>query len=81
MRTTSAARSALVRGRPGRRAFEPSYFFATNARKPTPAESLAFHGQAAALVVGEAEPSASMRCTQDAVLLEQVLNDRLLLPG
>ena len=29
---------------------------------------------------GETEPSASVRCTQDAVLLEQVLNDRLLLP-
>src|SRR5438067_3369865 len=32
MRTTSTARSALVRGRPGRRAFELSYFFAMSVR-------------------------------------------------
>ena len=30
MRTTSAAMSGLVDGRPGRRAFEPSYFLATS---------------------------------------------------
>jgi hypothetical protein len=53
---------------------------ADDARKPTAAEGVCFHGQAAALVVGEAKPSASVRCTQDAVLLEQVLNDRLLPP-
>ena len=32
MRTTSAAMSGLVDGRPGRRAFEPSYFLATSRR-------------------------------------------------
>jgi hypothetical protein len=32
MRTTSAAMSGLVRGRPGRRVFEPSYFLATSLR-------------------------------------------------
>src|SRR6185436_5481039 len=41
---------------------------------------LALHCQAPALVVGEAEPSGSVRCAEDAVLLEQVVNDRLLLP-
>jgi hypothetical protein len=96
MRTTSAARSALVLGRPGRRACEPSYFLrhkrsipsqdrvrrndADDVRKATAAEDLAFHGEAAALVVGEADSSASMRGAQYAVLLEQVTNDRLLLP-
>jgi hypothetical protein len=44
------------------------------------AEDLAFHGQATALVVGEAEPSRSVRCAPDPVLLEQVVDDRLLLP-
>ncbi len=53
---------------------------ADDARTPTPSEDLAFHGQAAALVVGEAEPSRSVRCAQDPVLLEQIVNDRLLLP-
>src|SRR5215472_18589854 len=32
MRTTSAAMSGLVLGRPGRRPFEPSYFLATSRR-------------------------------------------------
>ena len=83
-------------GRPGRRTFEPSYFLrnerpippqdrvrcddAGDACQPTPAEDLAFHGEAAALVVGEGEPSASVRCAQNPVLLEQVVNDRLLPP-
>jgi hypothetical protein len=86
----------LVLGRPGRRAFEPSYFLgnerpipaqdgvrrddADDARQPTPAEDLASYGQAPALVVGEAEPSRSVRGAQDPVLLEQIVNDRLLLP-
>ena len=48
--------------------------------KPTPAEDLAFHGNPTALVVGEAKPSASVRCAEDSVLLEQVVNDGLLLP-
>src|SRR5882762_11306007 len=50
------------------------------AREPTAAEDLAFHGQAAALVVREAEPSGSERCAKNPVLLEQVVNDCLLLP-
>jgi hypothetical protein len=53
---------------------------ADDGRKPTPAEDLAFHGQPAALVIGEAEPSRSVRCAEDSVLLEQIVNDRLLLP-
>src|ERR1700681_4853157 len=96
MRTTSAARSGLVLGRPERRAFDPSYFLATSVRyqrrmvsdvtMPTmPASrrrprTLPFYGQAATLVVGEAESSRSVRCAQDPVLLEQIVNDRLLLP-
>jgi hypothetical protein len=68
MRTTSAAISGLVVGRPGRRVCEPSYFLATSLRYqrkivsgghdardsgevPT-AEEVAFHGEAASLVVG-----------------------------
>jgi len=49
---TSAARSGLVLGRPGRRAFEPSYFFATSVR---------YHGR---IVSGVTMPtiSASRRC-------------------
>src|SRR5262249_16446470 len=49
-------------------------------RKPTATEDFAFDRQAAALVVGEADPSGSLRGAQDAVLLEEVVNDRLLLP-
>jgi hypothetical protein len=44
-----------------------------------PTEHLAFHGQTAALVVGEAEPSGAVRRSEDSVLFEQVLNDRLSL--
>jgi hypothetical protein len=32
------------------------------------------------LVVGEAKPSGTVRCAEDTVLLEQVINDRLLVP-
>jgi hypothetical protein len=53
---------------------------ADDARKTTPAEDPAFHRQAAPLVIGEAEPPRSMRCSQDSVLFEQVVNDSLLLP-
>ena len=45
-----------------------------------PAEDAAFHAKAAALVVGEARPSGSVRRTADPGLLEQVVNGRLLLP-
>ena len=88
--------SGLVHGRPGRRWFEPSYFCgdelpvppqdgvgchdAGDVREAAPAEDLAFHGEAASLVVGETQPSGSVRRAEDPVLLEQVVNDRLLLP-
>jgi len=50
-----------------------------NVREAAPAEDLAFHRQPAALVVGEAQSSGSLRCAQHPVLLEQVVDDRLLL--
>ena len=50
-----------------------------NGRQAAPAEHLAFHGQAAALVVGEAQPVRPVRRAEDSILLEQVVNDRLLL--
>jgi hypothetical protein len=84
MRTTSAAMSGLVLGRPGRRVFEPSYFLATSLRYQTgdgvgshyagdggeaaAAEDLAFHGEAAALVVGEAAVGAVRRAEQPVFL-------------
>ena len=49
-------------------------------RQAASAENDAFHGQAASLVVGEAQPSGSVRGAEDPVLLEQVVDDRLLLP-
>ena len=52
---------------------------AGDAHEPAPAEDLAFHGQAAALVVGEAESSGSLCRAKDPVFLKQVVNDRLLL--
>ena len=77
--------SRVVRGRPGRRVFEPSYFCATSRRyqrrmvsgvndasdlrEAAPAQDLAFHGQAASLVIGEARPSGTVRRAEDAVLL------------
>ncbi len=88
--------SGLVDGRPGRRAWEPSYFWATSLRyqrrivsgchdpghlrQAASAENDTFHGQAAALVVGEAQSAGSVRGAEDPVLLEQVVNGRLLLP-
>ena len=53
---------------------------AGDGREAAPAQDLAFHGQAAPLVVGEARPSGTMRCAENPVLFEQVVNDRLLLP-
>jgi hypothetical protein len=53
---------------------------ADDGRKPPPPDGLAFHGQEAALVVRETEPSGSVRGTKAPILLEQVLNNRLLLP-
>ena len=43
------------------------------------AEGVAFHGQAASLVDGEANPLATVRRAEHAVLLEQIVNDVLLL--
>ena len=52
---------------------------AGDVRQATPAENLALHGQAASLVVGEPQSSRSLRRAEDTVLLEQVVDDRLLL--
>jgi len=52
---------------------------AGDGRQTAPAEDFAFHGQAAALVVGEAQASGWLRGPEDPVLLEQVVNHRLLL--
>ena len=38
--------------------------------------TLPFNGQAASLVIGEAQASGSTRRAENPVLLEQVLNDR-----
>ena len=86
--------SGLVVGRPARRVLEPSYFLATNLPVPTQdgvgchdagdgcevttAEDLAFHGETASLVVGQAQSSGTVRRAEDSVLLEQVVNDRVL---
>ena len=48
-------------------------------RQATPAEDFPFHGEAAALVVGEAQAPGSLRRPKDAILLEQVIDHRLLL--
>jgi hypothetical protein len=45
-----------------------------------PAENLAFQRQAALLVVGEAQPSGTVRGAEDTVLLEEVVDDCLRLP-
>jgi hypothetical protein len=47
-------------------------------REAAPAENLAFHGQAAPLVVGEAKPSGTVGGAEDTVLFEHVVNDGLL---
>ena len=49
-------------------------------REAAPAEDLAFQGYAPPLVVGEAKPPGTMGGAEDTVLLEQVVNDRLLVP-
>jgi hypothetical protein len=84
----------LVLGRPGRRRLEPSYLGhkpaippqdgvgcddAGDGRQTAPAEDFALYGQAAALVVGEAQSSGSLGGAEDPVLLEQIVNARLLL--
>ena len=45
----------------------------------TPTEGLSLHRQAAPLIVSEPEPAATALRAQHAVLLEQVVDDRLLL--
>ena len=49
-------------------------------RQAAPAKNLAFHRQAAPLVVGKAQPVRPVRGAQDPILLKQVVNDRLLIP-
>jgi hypothetical protein len=46
---------------------------------PAKTIDVAFHGQAASRVVGEVQSSGSLRRPKDSVLLEQIINDRLLL--
>ena len=43
-------------------------------REAAPAEDLALHGQAAPLVVREAQPSGTVRGAEDTVPFEQVVN-------
>ena len=51
---------------------------AGDGREAATAEDLAFHGETASLVVGEAQSSGTVHRAEDTVLLEQVVNDRLL---
>jgi hypothetical protein len=44
----------------------------------TTAEDVAFHGETASLVVGQAQSSGTIHRAEDSILLEQVVNDRLL---
>jgi hypothetical protein len=87
--------SSLVVGRPGRRVCELSYFAATSlryqrrivsgvtmpataARRRRP-RTWPVHGETASLVVGQAQSSGTVHHAEDAVLFEQVVNDRLLM--
>ena len=51
---------------------------AGDGREVTTAENVTFHGETASLVVGQARPSGTVHGAEDSVLLEQVVNDRLL---
>ena len=51
---------------------------AGDGREVTTAEDVTFHGETASLVVGQAQSSGTVHCAEDSVLLEQVVNDRLL---
>jgi hypothetical protein len=53
---------------------------AGDGREVAATEDLAFHRQTASLVVGETESWRPVHRAGDAVLLEQVVNNRLLLP-
>src|SRR5262245_57360020 len=49
-----------------------------DSREVTTAEDVAFHGETVSLVVGQAQSSGTVHRAEDTVLLEQVVNDRLL---
>ena len=51
---------------------------ARDSREVTPAEDVAFHGETASLVVGQAQSSGTVQRAENAILLEQVVNDGLL---
>jgi hypothetical protein len=51
---------------------------ARDSREVTTAEDVAFHGETASLVVGQAQSSGTVHCAENAILLDQVVNDRLL---
>jgi hypothetical protein len=44
----------------------------------TTAEDVAFHGDTASLVVGQAQSSGTVHGAEHAILLDQVVDDRLL---
>lgn len=48
-------------------------------RKRPPSDRLASHSQAASLVVGQAEPSATDLLLENSVLLAKIFDDRILL--
>ena len=52
---------------------------AGDGREVTTAEDVAFHGEAAPLIVGQAQSSRTVHRAKDTVLLEQVLNHCLLM--
>src|SRR5262249_41843190 len=52
---------------------------AGDGREVTTAEDVAFEGETASLVVGQAQSTSTVHPAQDSILLEQVRNDRLLL--
>jgi hypothetical protein len=95
MRTTSAAMSGVVVGQPGvprlRTVVRLGDEFAIPAqdrvgchdggdrREVTTAENVTLHGEAASLIVGQAQSPRTVHGAEDTVLLEQVFNDRLLM--
>ncbi len=52
---------------------------AGDALKHLAAESLALHGEASALIVGQADAAAAELLTEDAILLQEVVDDAVLL--
>ena len=52
----------------------------SDGRELPTAEDLALYGQPTSLVIREAETSGTVCGAEDAILLQQVVNDRLLLP-